>query len=76
MSALDKLVTSNCLQKILSNNGDFHVKVLHDELSVSLFMNLDSTLYITVAALKMAENDEAKIALFVSHELAHFLMDH
>ena len=75
MSAFDKLVKTNSIAKLLTD-GDFQVKVLHDELAVGLFMNLDRTLYITVAALKMAQMDESKVALLVSHELAHFLMDH
>ena len=49
---------------------------MHDENTICLFMNTDQTLFITIAALKIARMDEAKLALLVSHELAHYLMDH
>ena len=75
INALSQIVNANCLGKLLAD-GDFQVKVLHDKLAVGMFMNLDRTLYFTIAALKMAQMDEAKVALLVSHELAHFLMDH
>ena len=52
------------------------VKVLHIEGTLALFFNLDQTFYITITALQLAEMDEAKLALLVSHELAHYLMDH
>lgn len=55
---------------------NYSVKVLHNEGTVGLFMNLDQTFYITIAALQISEMDEAKLALLVSHELAHYLMDH
>jgi predicted SprT family Zn-dependent metalloprotease len=31
---------------------------------------------VTIATLKLASMDEARLALLVSHELAHYLMDH
>ena len=52
------------------------VKVLHNENTIGLFMSTDQTLFINVAALRNAHMDEAKLALLVSHELAHYLMDH
>ena len=39
-------------------------------------MSLDMTMFVTVATLKIAGMDEAKLALLISHELAHYLMDH
>lgn len=39
-------------------------------------MNLDQTFFVTIAALKIAQMDEAKLALLISHELSHYLMDH
>jgi len=53
-----------------------NVKVLHQEGTVGMFMNLDQTFFVTIAALKIAQMDEAKLALLISHELSHYLMDH
>ena len=33
-------------------------------------------MFVTVATLNVAGLDEAKLALLVSHELSHYLMDH
>ena len=41
-----------------------------------MFMNLDQTLFISITTLRVAAMDEPKLALFISHELAHYLMDH
>lgn len=73
-SSLQKIVKGNFLSKLVP--GDVKVKVLHNEGTVGLFMSLDQTLFVTVAALRLASMDEASVALLVSHELAHFLMDH
>ena len=80
----ETLLVKTCLAKLVEANSlerqimmpDLSVKVLHDDATVALFMNLDQTLFITIAALKLAEMDESKLALLVSHELAHYLMDH
>ena len=55
---------------------EVQVKVLHDEASVALWMNFDQRLFVSIAALNLAKMDEAKLGLLVSHELAHYLMDH
>ena len=39
-------------------------------------MSLDQTLFVTIKSLKVAGMDEAKLALLVSHELSHYLLDH
>ena len=41
-----------------------------------MFHCLDNTLFVTIAALRLAQMDEAKLALLLSHELAHHLLDH
>lgn len=73
-STLDRLVKANFLSKLVP--GESKVKVLHNEGTIGLFMSLDHTLFVTIAALKLASMDEASVALLVSHELAHLLMDH
>ena len=70
---LDKLVNLNYLNKLVP---DVKVKVVHSEGTVGLWMGLDQTLFVSIAALKVSDMDEAKLALIVSHELAHYLMDH
>jgi len=70
---LDKLVNLNYLNKLVP---DVKVKVVHSEGTVGLWMGLDQTLFVSIAALKVSDMDEAKLALLVSHELAHYLMDH
>ena len=72
-SSLAKLLDANYLRQLVP---DPPVKVLHNEGTVALWMSLDQTIFVTVAALRIAEMDEAKLALIVSHELAHYLMDH
>mmetsp|Transcript_34391 Transcript_34391/g.42467 ORF Transcript_34391/g.42467 Transcript_34391/m.42467 type:complete len:105 (+) Transcript_34391:316-630(+) len=72
-SCLGKLVKANYLGKLIVEP---RVKVLHDDATVALWMSLDQTLFVSIATLKLAEADEAKLALLVSHELAHYLMDH
>ena len=39
-------------------------------------MSLDQTIFVTVATLRLTDMDEAKLALLISHEFAHYLMDH
>ena len=70
---LHKLVNFNYLNKLVP---DVKVKVVHSEGTVGLWMGLDQTLFVSIAALKVSDMDEAKLALLVSHELAHYLMDH
>lgn len=70
---MDKLVNLNYLNKLVP---DVKVKVVHSEGTVGLWMGLDQTLFVSIAALKVSDMDEAKLALLVSHELAHYLMDH
>lgn len=72
-TCLQKLVNLNYLNKLVP---DINVKVVHSEGTVGLWMGLDQTLFVSIAALKVADMDEAKLALLVSHELAHYLMDH
>ena len=52
------------------------VRVIHNDGTLGMFMSLDHTLFVTIATLKLASMDEAKMALLISHELAHYLMDH
>ena len=52
------------------------MKVIHNPDTVGMAMSLDQTFFITIATLKIAEMDEAQLALLISHELAHYLMDH
>jgi len=70
---LHKLISLNYLNKLVP---DVNVKVVHSEGTVGLWMGLDQTLFVSIAALKVSDMDEAKLALLVSHELAHYLMDH
>ena len=70
---LQKLVNLNYLNKLVP---DINVKVVHSEGTVGLWMGLDQTLFVSIAALKVSDMDETKLALLVSHELAHYLMDH
>jgi hypothetical protein len=59
-----------------------NVCVLHNERSVTMFVSPDQTFFVTVAALKVLVNrdqtecSEAELALLLSHELAHYLLDH
>lgn len=73
--SLSKLIEANYLGKVVLG-PDIQVKVLHEDSTVGLWMNLDQTLFITIAALKLSDMDEAKLSLLVSHELAHYLSDH
>ena len=72
-SCLNRLIQGNFLEKLVPETN---VKVLHNEHTIGLFMSLDMTMFVTVATLKIAGMDEAKLALLISHELAHYLMDH
>ena len=75
-TCLSKLVEANYLSMLMLTPESLQVKVIHDELSIALWMNLDQTFYITISALRLSEMDEAKLALLISHELAHYLLDH
>ena len=78
----ETLLVKQCLARLLDANflrslvPDPVVKVLHNEHTVAQWLCLDQTFFITITALKVAGMDEAKLALLVSHELAHYLMDH
>ena len=75
-TCLSKLVEANYLGMLMLTPESLQVKVIHDELTIALWMNLDQTFYITISALRLTEMDEAKLALLISHELAHYLLDH
>lgn len=50
--------------------------VLHDAHNVFMFMNFDQTLFVTSQMLKVAQMNEAEVALMISHELSHYLLEH
>ena len=72
-SCLSRLIEGNFLEKIVPG---VTVKVLHNENTIGLFMSLDKTMFVTVATLRVSDMNEAKLVLLISHELAHYLMDH
>lgn len=51
------------------------VAVLHNVNSVAMFLSPDQTLFITIKAIELAKN-EKHLALMISHELGHYLLDH
>ncbi len=52
------------------------VVLIHDPCTVLLFMNFNRTLFITSKALDVTAMEEDELALLVSHELAHYLLEH
>jgi Zn-dependent protease with chaperone function len=55
--------------------GAVNVVVVHDPLSVMMFMNLDQTLFITTKALEVTNLQEPELMLLLTHELAHYLLE-
>lgn len=70
---LERLVKANGLDRYLPN---LNVVVIHDPCTVLLFMNFNKTLFITTKALEVTGMVEEELALLVSHELAHYLLEH
>ena len=54
---------------------NLEVSVVHND-TVVMFLNLDRRLYLSIPILKLASMQEEQVALLISHELAHFLLDH
>ena len=52
------------------------VVLIHDPCTILLFMNFDRTLFITSKALDVTAMEEGELALLLSHELAHYLLEH
>ena len=69
---IDKVSSANSLGEYL---GDVTVKIVHETNAVVAFMSPDRTLFISVAALELADTEEA-LALLVTHEMGHYLLDH
>ena len=73
LKCLDRHINENHLKSLIPVKK---VKVVHDERVIATFMNFDQTLYITTETLKLAEMNEGALALFIAHELTHYLQEH
>lgn len=72
-ACLSKLISSNSLDSIVPAAN---VCLLHNSTTLALFMSPDQTFFLTVNALSLSIQDEQALALLISHELAHYLLDH
>ena len=53
------------------------VCVIHNEHTISMLMSPDQTFFVSAATLNLVKNkSEAELALLISHELGHYLLDH
>lgn len=71
---LERLITSSNFEGSVDLER-VKIKILFDD-NIALFFNRDNHFYITTRALKATDNHPAKIGLLISHELAHYLLDH
>jgi len=51
------------------------VTLVHND-TIIMFMNLDQRFFLTIPLLKLTDMSEEKLAVLISHELAHYLLDH
>jgi hypothetical protein len=69
----------NTISKLLSNSKlevpNLSVKLIYDD-NLFMFLNTDGTFFVSSKCLKMCGNSEHKLALLLSHELSHFLLEH
>lgn len=70
---LERIINANGLERYLPN---LKVVLIHDPFTVLLFLNFDKTLFITTKALEVTGMVEGELALLLSHELAHYLLEH
>lgn len=71
---LAKVVEANALEKNV-NMEKLQIKIVHSDI-LGLFFNLDHTLIISSKCLKLAEDSPEQLGLLLTHELAHFLLQH
>ena len=51
------------------------VKLVHDD-TLSMFMNMDGTFYISKKCIDICSGDPKLLTLMLCHELSHFLLEH
>ncbi len=71
---LIKLITENNLQKQFFD-GEVEVTLVHND-TIMMFMNLDQRFFLTIPILQLTDMNEERLAVLLSHELAHYLLDH
>ena len=54
---------------------EFKVRVVHSNIH-GAFMTLNGTMYISAKTIQICENNLDGLALIISHELSHYLLDH
>jgi predicted Zn-dependent protease len=70
---LNRLIETNELEGSIKK--EYEVKVVHND-NYAMFMNLDNNFFVSFAILKAADMKEEELALLISHELSHYLLDH
>ena len=48
---------------------------MHND-TIMMFMNLDQRFFLTIPVLQLTDMNEERLAVLLSHELAHYLLDH
>ena len=74
MKVIQKLVVDNNFEEQLKID-EIKVKILYDD-TVFMFLSPDLHFFITHKALKLTQDNEMLLSLLISHELAHYLLDH
>lgn len=74
---LTKLIEANDLKKhfVPTESGELNVTLIHND-TIIMFLNMDQRLLLSIPIIKLSKMNEEQLALLVSHELAHFLLDH
>jgi len=51
------------------------VTLVHND-TIMMFMNLDQRFFLTIPILQLTDMNEERLAVLLSHEMAHYLLDH
>lgn len=78
---LKKIIQANNLERNFpmksgSEESGYEVSLIHNEQIVIMYFNLDQRFFLTVPIVKLSQMKEENLALIISHELAHYLLDH